>query len=344
MGSVVTASARIGYETSAEIDSLRVQGELKRCTKCDNLKALELFSKNRRKPDGRDLHCRQCIRERIRNKKARQLAQDLCTSCGRPRGDSRSRWYCRKCLTRDSSTRRSREMRAAVIRAYGGESPACVCCSETHAAFLTLDHVNNGGRAHRLEKGNQGVHYELRKGGYPPGFQILCFNCNMAKGYYGSCPHDTEGDPKVGASLRANTAKTGSRICTRCKRELAESEFYLDKIGPGGLQSRCRACTREASIIRLRAARCAALVYYRGGDVRCQCCGEREEKFLALDHIDGGGPRHPTRRSGGNSFFAWLMKQSFPPGLRVLCHNCNCAKGKNRECPHQLRSRRAGVS
>jgi hypothetical protein len=235
-------------------------------------------------------------------------------------------------------------MRATAIRAYGGESPACVCCGETQPAFLTLDHVNNGGRAHRREKGNQGVYHELRKGGYPPGFQILCFNCNMARGWYSSCPHDIEGDPKAGASLLANTAKTGSRVCTRCKRGLAESEFYPDKIGPGGLQSRCRVCTREASIERLRAARRAALMHYSGGDVRCQCCGEDEEQFLALDHIDGAGPRHPTRRSGGNSFYAWLMKQSFPPGLQVLCHNCNCAKGKSRQCPHQPRSQQAGVS
>jgi hypothetical protein len=77
-------------------------------------------------------------------------------------------------------------------------------------------------------------------------------------------------------------------------------------------------------------------MHYSGGDVRCQCCGEDEEQFLALDHIDGAGPRHPTRRSGGNSFYAWLMKQSFPPGLQVLCHNCNCAKGKDRDCPHVL--------
>jgi hypothetical protein len=196
VGGGVSETATSNDASSLNVGKLGSQQELKRCTKCDTLKALELFSKNRRKPDGLDLHCRQCIRERIRSKKARQLAEGLCTSCGRPRGDSRSRWYCRKCLTRDSSTRRSREMRATAIRAYGGESPACVCCGETQPAFLTLDHVNNGGRAHRREKGNQGVYHELRKGGYPPGFQILCFNCNMARGWYSSCPHDIEGDPR----------------------------------------------------------------------------------------------------------------------------------------------------
>jgi hypothetical protein len=55
---------------------------------------------------------------------------------------------------------------------------------------------------------------------------------------------------------------------------------------------------------------------------------------LALDHINGEGPRQPGRRVGGNTFYAWLKKQGYPAGLRVLCHNCNCAKGRDRDCPH----------
>ena len=222
-------------------------------------------------------------------------------------------------------------MRAETLFAYSGAQPRCACCGEQRLAFLTLDHVNNGGRAHRRQKGNQGVYHELRRAGYPPGFRVLCFNCNLARGSYGSWPHAGEVHSKSDTTA---IVKTGSRICTRCRQGLAESEFYPDRIGPGGLQSRCRTCTREASLARLRAVRREALVHYSGADVRCQCCGEREERFLALDHINGQGPRHPTRRSGGNSFYGWLKKQGFPPGLQVLCHNCNCAKGKNRECPH----------
>src|SRR6266852_904028 len=211
------------FESSVPVHGPGTQQEIKHCTNCGAFKTPQQFSRNRRRDDGLDLHCRQCIRERIRNKKARQLAQGLCTCCGSPRGDSRSRWCCQNCLTRDSGTRRSREMRAVVMHAYGGESPACVCCGETLAAFLTLDHVNNGGRAHRREKGNQGVYHELRRNGYPSGFRILCFNCNLARGCYGSCPHDSEADPRSGASMLVNPANAGSRICTRCERGLAES-------------------------------------------------------------------------------------------------------------------------
>ena len=30
-------------------------------------------------------------------------------------------------------------------------------------------------------------HHE--RNGYPKDFQILCYSCNMAKAFYGSCPH-----------------------------------------------------------------------------------------------------------------------------------------------------------
>ena len=264
------------------------------------------------------------------------MQQGNCVDCGGPRGESPSRRTCQRCLSRDSGTRRSREMRAAVLRAYGGESPHCVCCGEQTREFLTLDHVNNGGRAHRRLKGNQGVYHELRRTGYPDSYRVLCFNCNLARGCYGRCPHAPALQDEPCPVSTINAGIPGSRICTGCKRGLAETEFYADKIGPRGLQSRCKVCTRAASIARLQLVRQAALMHYSRGDIRCRCCGEREQKFLALDHINGEGPRQPGRRGAGNSFYSWLKKQGFPPGLAVLCHNCNCAKGTNRECPHTL--------
>jgi len=67
--------------------------ELKRCTKCRLTKSSQAFSSNRRKLDGLDVHCRECIRERIRNKKALHIAKGLCPDCGRRR-DSSSLRYC----------------------------------------------------------------------------------------------------------------------------------------------------------------------------------------------------------------------------------------------------------
>jgi len=74
----------------------------------------------------------------------------------------------------------------------------------------------------------------------------------------------------------------------------------------------------------------------------CRCCGEREPKFLTLDHQDGDGIAH--RRSLGFSsnatgitFFKKLRKHGYPKDVRlqVLCYNCHMAKDKFGGCPHQ---------
>jgi hypothetical protein len=209
----------------------------------------------------------------------------------------------------------TRALRTRVLFAYGGRCPFCACCGETRLAFLTLDHVNGAGRAHRrLRKGWQGVYRGLVRDSFPGGFQLLCFNCNIARGLYGSCPHArTILRASIGipaASL--NLGMIGDEACARCGNFLPNSAFYRSKLGRGGLQSRCRVCTREASSARLRAARLQALSHYAAGDVSCQCCGEREELFLALDHIDGRRTS-PTRSARWWEYLLCLAEETTVP-------------------------------
>mgnify|MGYP001559045387 CR=1 FL=1 len=67
----------------------------------------------------------------------------------------------------------------------------------------------------------------------------------------------------------------------------------------------------------------------------CQCCGEDDIRFLAIDHIHGNGNKH-RREIGQGTYrvYTWLVKNNFPPGFQVLCHNCNLAKGFYGVCPH----------
>ncbi len=46
--------------------------------------------------------------------------------------------------------------------------------------WLTIDHINNDGAAHRKEIGEGGTNFYrwLRKNNYPLGFRTLCWNCN----------------------------------------------------------------------------------------------------------------------------------------------------------------------
>jgi hypothetical protein len=69
---------------------------------------------------------------------------------------------------------------------------------------------------------------------------------------------------------------------------------------------------------------------------KCDCCNENRYEFLAIDHVNGGGIKHRKDiGNAGNSIAKWLRKQGYPKGYRVLCHNCNCAIGFYKLCPHK---------
>ena len=81
----------------------------------------------------------------------------------------------------------NRRKRSKVLSYYGS---ICTCCGEDKVAFLGIDHIEGKGNQHRKEIGGGSRFYNwLIKNNFPAGFQTLCHNCNMAKGFYGACPH-----------------------------------------------------------------------------------------------------------------------------------------------------------
>jgi hypothetical protein len=92
-------------------------------------------------------------------------------------------------------TKRSQDRcRAQVFEAYGGYK--CNCCGETEQLFLSIDHVHNDGAQERkagLYSGSGTAFYIwLRKNKFPPGYQVLCMNCQVGKHKNGGvCPHQT---------------------------------------------------------------------------------------------------------------------------------------------------------
>jgi hypothetical protein len=86
--------------------------------------------------------------------------------------------------------RTARRLKAEVISHYGGQ--ACVCCGETGFLFLTIDHIDSKGAKHRKEAGLPvaGLYKWLKKNSFPPGFRVLCWNCNRGRHFNGGeCPH-----------------------------------------------------------------------------------------------------------------------------------------------------------
>lgn len=101
-------------------------------------------------------------------------------------GIKKRRHQCRACLrpkmrqyTTESNARRKLE----VIQAYGGH---CACCGTEYLPHLTVDHIDGGGTQERRSS-TTNLYARLRAEGFPPGYQVLCFNCNFAKWAQGAC-------------------------------------------------------------------------------------------------------------------------------------------------------------
>ena len=70
---------------------------------------------------------------------------------------------------------------------------------------------------------------------------------------------------------------------------------------------------------------------------RCECCGETQQAFLAIDHVhnDGAAERRALGLQGGQ-WHRWLISAGFPRDrYRLLCHCCNEARALYGVCPHE---------
>ena len=101
--------------------------------------------------------------------------------------EAQKRWRCNNIeRTRQKEKQTKRVQRLAVITYYGGH---CACCGETRLEFLGIDHLNGNGSAHRKQIHGH-IYRWLKQNNYPKEFRVLCHNCNMARGFYGYCPHE----------------------------------------------------------------------------------------------------------------------------------------------------------
>ena len=149
---------------------------LRKCSKCGEPKpaTTDYFTKNKTTPSG--LH-------------------NQCKACRSAYGKTRIKQGLS--YNRAANKRWALKLRKDVLTHYSHGMLQCACCGETHIEFLALDHTNGGGNKHKvaLSAGKTyrisgtAIYQWIRRNKYPEGFQVLCHNCNMAKGLYGQCPH-----------------------------------------------------------------------------------------------------------------------------------------------------------
>ncbi len=126
----------------------------------------------------------------------RSIKAGLCLICFKATPENPNHRHCDACLAIHNKRTRDYKARIKVLcfNAYGG--CRCVCCGETQITFLSIDHVHNNGAEHRrtLGKhrgagGGHSFYLHLKKNNWPPGYQVLCFNCQWGKQICGVCPH-----------------------------------------------------------------------------------------------------------------------------------------------------------
>lgn len=60
--------------------------------------------------------------------------------------------------------------------------PICARCGITNIDVLCVDHISNNGKECREKHGSGVTFYQwLKTNNFPPGFQVLCWNCNHLK-------------------------------------------------------------------------------------------------------------------------------------------------------------------
>ncbi len=82
------------------------------------------------------------------------------------------------------------KIKLSIIEGYGGY---CKCCGEKEYFFMTIDHINGGGRKELKEFRLQGKSFYsfLIKQKFPKDkYRLLCYNCNCCAGLYGKCYHE----------------------------------------------------------------------------------------------------------------------------------------------------------
>lgn len=137
--------------------------------------------------------------------------------------------------------------------------------------------------------------------------------------------------------------------CRKCGQTKDVSEFYT-------YERRCKVCRKaddraywrehrsrriEAQRNRRKTARERVLAHY---GARCVCCGEETIEFLSVDHINGDGADHRRSDSTVKDICLWLIKNDFPEGFRILCHNCNASLGRYGYCPHGVPASRPATT
>lgn len=84
------------------------------------------------------------------------------------------------------------QQKLTVFNHYTQNSLRCMCdcqCQEKNITMLTVDHINSDGYLERRKQARADYYSSIIRKGFPPTYQILCWNCNIGRAHNGGiCP------------------------------------------------------------------------------------------------------------------------------------------------------------
>jgi hypothetical protein len=134
------------------------------------------------------------------------------------------------------------------------------------------------------------------------------------------------------------------KTCQRCKTVKPISSFDKSdyKNRPRAICQECLKDTGKSVEMRRNVQRRwlkkqrATVINALGGI--CACCGEREFKFLTIDHVGEWGALHRRslgRNSNTRKVLQDIINMGYPRDkFQVLCYNCNNTNAFYGGCPH----------
>jgi len=173
---------------------------MKKCTVCVEDKPFSDYYKNNRTKDGLHSHCKSCHNKMNARWRANHTVED---KKHHRRSNQNYRMKYPERVREQSAKSRAKhkekyteklkikkeQKRREVLQHYGNK---CICCGESNFYFLTLDHKASDGSEHRKTFKDNIVDW-IVKNDFPEMFQVLCYNCNLARSFYGGkekiCPH-----------------------------------------------------------------------------------------------------------------------------------------------------------
>lgn len=157
----------------------------KTCWECRLLKREAMFSRSARNTDGVADRCKDCARHALTVWRAKN--PDKQRAIGRRQSQKRRLDPVLAERSRRYQWTRREAAKIRVIDKYGG---SCACCHESNIGFLTIDHINGGGMAHRKTLKRVMWHWLDGQPIDSSRFRLLCFNCNCGRHWNGgACPH-----------------------------------------------------------------------------------------------------------------------------------------------------------